>query len=87
MACHPSVYTTLSIAQGGWCFEKESKYFRYAIQKNHIDAASKVLAGFYDARLHLYAPSLRYVINQDNAVLLCNLSHNLFFREKHTRAN
>ena len=78
MACHPFVYTTAAIAQCGWYFEHESKYFRYITLKSLIDVAGKGLAGFHDPTLHAFAPSLSHIMNNENADVLHNLTHCMF---------
>ena len=78
MACHPYVYTTSAIARGGWYFDNESKYFRYITKKSHIDVAGKGLAGFHDPTLHVFAPSLSYIMNNENADVLRHLTDCMF---------
>ena len=78
MATHQSVYTTSAIARGGWYFDHESKYFRYITKKHHIDVAGKALAGFHNARLKVFAPSLGYIRTAENAGVLLRLTDSLF---------
>ena len=58
---------------GFFTSEKVFHVYKY----HYIYVAGKLIDVCYDARLHVFAPSMMYIIKHTNAYLICNLAHHV----------
>ena len=55
---------SLSITCGGWYLDNICKYFWYLKKLDHIKNAGRAIAGFHDAHLNVFSPSLGFISNK-----------------------
>ena len=66
------------IIRGGWYLDEICKYFWYLKKSDHINNAGRAIAGFHDAHLKVFSPSLGFIRNKNEEQKAFNYGISLF---------